>query len=38
LVLADAGRRRLLDDNQTLFAITPTKCYESDQFNQLYCR
>ena len=38
LVLADAGRRRFLDDDQTLFYVTAKEKYESDRFNELFCR
>jgi hypothetical protein len=38
LVLADAGRRRILDDDQTLFTVTAQKRYESDQFDRVFCR
>ncbi len=38
LVLADAGRRRFLDDDQTLFYVTAKEKYESARFNELFCR
>jgi hypothetical protein len=37
LVLADAGRRRLLDDDQTLFTVTAQKKFESEHFGRIFC-
>ena len=38
LVLADGGRQRFFDDDQTLFYVNAKERYESDQLSVLYCR